>query len=89
MQARVIWEEGNSVVKMPPSDYPVGMGCISLINDWCRGAQPSEQVTMGAIRKPAEQATGSKPVSSTAPWPPTQFLSSCPDFPSDQDLEAK
>jgi hypothetical protein len=37
-------------------------------------------VVLGSIRKRAEQARGSKPVSSTSPWPLHQLLppSSCP-----------
>ena len=37
------------------------------------GAIP-ELVVLGSIRKQAEQAMGSKPVSSTPPWPLYQLL---------------
>jgi hypothetical protein len=37
------------------------------------GANPRQMVLM-CIRKQAEQAPGSKPVSSTPPWPLLSFL---------------
>jgi hypothetical protein len=45
------------------------------------GATPG-LVVVGAIRKQAEQAIGSKPVSSTPPWSLLQFLplGSCLNF---------
>ena len=49
------------------------------------GATPG-LVVLGSIRKQAEQAMGSKPGSSTPPWPLHQLLppgsipGSCPDF---------
>jgi hypothetical protein len=38
-------------------------------------------VVLGSVRKQAEQARGSKPVSSTPPWPLHQLLpsGSCPE----------
>lgn len=38
----------------------------------------NEPLVLGWIRKQSEQATGSKPVSSTTPWPLFQFL--CPGY---------
>lgn len=54
-------------------------GSIFLINDLWKRAQhsrvgPPGQVALGSIRKQAERAKGSKPRSSTPPWPLLQLL---------------
>ena len=44
------------------------------------GGDTPRLVVLGSIRKQAEQAMGSKPVSSSPPWPQRQLLpaGSCP-----------
>jgi hypothetical protein len=59
-----------------------------LINDWYARVQATAggaicgQVVLGCVRKQAEQAMGSDPVSSIPPWPLPQltFSGSCLKF---------
>ena len=59
-----------------------GWGAVGKAQLIVGGAIPG-LVILGSIRKQAEQAMGSKPVSSTFPGKNSRFLlclSSCPDF---------
>lgn len=74
-QARVIWEEGTSIKKIPPSDCPIDNpdGAFSLLVIEVEGAQATVgsaifgKVILGCIRKHFEHAMGGggKPVSSS------------------------
>ena len=88
-QARVIWKEKN--LNWGDASIRSSCGAFFLIGDWLERAQPivghaiPGLVGLGSKRKQPEQATGSKPVSSTPPWSPhaSRFLpclSSCPHF---------
>lgn len=83
----LIWEEGVSVEKMPPSDWSVGKQ--GFISDWCGSAQLTvEALPLGhtLYKKQADHTIGDKVVSSFSPWSLLQYfpggsLSACPDFP--------
>lgn len=69
-KVRVILEEGTSIKKIPPPDWPVGKSVVHFL-------------ALHAISKQAEQITGSKRTGSTLPWFLNQLPTpgSCPDFP--------
>ena len=81
---------------MPPPDWPVGKSVGNFL-EGCERAQlnvfsatPGLSV-LGALRKQAEQAMMSKPVSSIPPWPLLQLLppGSCPDFPQQFECDLR
>lgn len=63
-----------------------------LINSWCGRAQLTMDsttlrlVVLDTLRKQAEQAVGTKPVSSISPWPLGQFLPQVPAWVSSVDF---
>jgi hypothetical protein len=72
-QAGVNTEKGASLEEMPPLDPTVRRDQEGRAQPIVGGTIPG-LVVLGSIRKQAEQARGSKPVSSSPPWPLHQLL---------------
>lgn len=69
-QARVAWEEGPSIGKMSPSDWPVAcLGSVFTINDWSGRSSPLWAVT------PLSNGPGlSKESKLSKPWRASQSV---------------
>lgn len=94
-QTVIIWEEGVSIENMLLPQWPV----VRFLDWWLIwekhtvGSAIPEQVVLGVIRKQAKY-TLKKPINSTASWPVHQLLppgayivlSSCLDFPQQENV---